>query len=91
MAQAGLNPLVHYIKSGAREGRQVSLLFDANWYLAKNPDIAEAARANPLAHYLAYGAADGREANPLFDQEWYLKRYPDALSEARTALWHHAA
>ena len=37
-------------------------LFDAQYYLAANPDVA-AAGVDPLAHYLAFGAQEGR---PIF-------------------------
>src|SRR5262245_39041807 len=50
--------------------------FDADWYLACNPDIAKAG-ANPLMHYINYGAAEGRDPHPLFDTDWYLANNPD--------------
>lgn len=33
--------------------------FDANWYLARNPDVA-AAGMEPLRHYMRFGRAEGR-------------------------------
>ncbi len=51
VAAAGIDPLVHYLRHGAAEGRDPNPLFDTDWYLAQNPDVA-AAGTNPLAHYL---------------------------------------
>ncbi len=39
-------------------------LFDREWYLATNPDVAEAGM-DPLVHYITYGAAEGRTPSPL--------------------------
>jgi GT2 family glycosyltransferase/glycosyltransferase involved in cell wall biosynthesis len=60
VAAAGTNPLVHYLRHGAAEGRDPNPLFDTDWYLAQNPDVA-AAGINPLVHYLRHGAAEGRD------------------------------
>ena len=38
-------------------------LFDAEWYLAQNKDVAEAG-VDPLFHYVCYGANEGRHPNP---------------------------
>ncbi len=38
-------------------------LFDAQWYLAQNKDVAEAG-VDPLFHYVCYGANEGRHPNP---------------------------
>ena len=59
VAKAGKDPVVHYVRSGAKKGRNPSPQFDGNWYLAHNPDVA-AAGMNPLVHYVRYGAAEGR-------------------------------
>ena len=60
---AGLDPLVHYLRSGAKEGRDPHPLFDSDWYLPANPDVA-AAGLNPLVHYVRRGAAEGRAPHP---------------------------
>src|SRR5688572_18444839 len=44
--------------------------FDKAWYLAHNPEIAEAG-IDPILHYLRQGAANGRNPHPLFDTNWY--------------------
>jgi glycosyltransferase involved in cell wall biosynthesis/peptidoglycan/xylan/chitin deacetylase (PgdA/CDA1 family)/SAM-dependent methyltransferase len=50
-------------------------LFDAEWYLARNPDVA-ANGQDPLEHYLAHGVAERRDPNPFFDTSWYLAQNP---------------
>jgi hypothetical protein len=56
-----IDPLFHYLRYGANEGRRPSPLFDTTVYLQRNPDI-KAAGLNPLVHYLRYGL---KEARPL--------------------------
>jgi hypothetical protein len=51
-------------------------LFDADWYLAQNPDV-RVAGINPLLHYIAHGAAEGRDPNPLFKGDRYLAENPE--------------
>lgn len=57
---------------------QLSDIFDAAFYLSRNPDVA-AAGADPLHHYLKYGAAEGRKPNPSCeDGGWHRLFDPDA-------------
>ena len=62
-------------------------LFDAAFYLRKNPDVA-AARAHPWLHYLKHGAAEGRKPHPLFQPDYYLSRCPEARSCGADPLSH---
>jgi lipopolysaccharide biosynthesis protein len=59
-----LNPVLHYLRWGAKKGLDPHPLFDSDWYLANNPDVA-ADGVNPLIHYLRSGAAERRAPNPL--------------------------
>ena len=72
-----LNPLAHYVKHGAKEGKRPHPLFDPAYYLAQNPDVAEL-KPNPLAHFVKYGVREGRDPNPFFSVEYYLAQAPDA-------------
>ena len=51
-------------------------LFDENWYLARNPDVAEALEAgqfsSALEHFNLYGKFEGRAPGPLFNPSEYL-------------------
>ena len=59
VAEAGIDPALHYASRGWREGRNPGPAFDTRDYLAHNPDI-ERAGINPFAHYVMRGAAEAR-------------------------------
>jgi hypothetical protein len=65
---AQIDPLMHYLSSGAAEGRNPTDWFDTSYYLQTNPEVA-ATGINPFLHYLIYGAAEDRAPNHLFDVE----------------------
>ncbi len=65
VAASGVDPLTHYLKWGAREGRNPNPVFDTDWYLVQNPHVAVAG-LNPLEHYLQAGAREGRDPEPAF-------------------------
>jgi GT2 family glycosyltransferase/glycosyltransferase involved in cell wall biosynthesis len=88
VAITGVDPLVHYLRHGAAEGRDPNPLFDRDWYLAQNPDVA-AAGVDPLVHYLRHGVAEGRDPNPLFDTDWYLAQNPDVAAAGVDPLAHY--
>lgn len=58
----------------AFEARRLRLhrsgLFDPDYYLRTNPDVAREG-LDPLTHYLENGFSDGRDPHPLFSQAWY--------------------
>ncbi|MGK7904038.1 MAG: DUF4347 domain-containing protein [Hormoscilla sp.] len=57
--------------------------FDESFYLAQNPDVANAVAtgvfASGLEHYLGFGQFEGRSPsqNFNFDESFYLAQYPD--------------
>ncbi len=63
-------------------------LFDGDWYLTHNPDVA-AAKVDPLAHYLNTGAAEGRLPGPRFDVAWYLGETPEASQPGINPILHY--
>ena len=54
-------------------------LFDREWYLRNNPDVA-AQRIDPIRHYLAHGAREGRDPSVSFSTRRYLKMNPGAAA-----------
>ncbi|WP_119304408.1 glycosyltransferase domain-containing protein [Dongia deserti] len=62
-------------------------LFDPEYYLRRNPDVAIAG-ANPVMHYLAHGASELRDPGPCFSTSWYLARYPDVAESGDNPLYH---
>lgn len=75
------------IRQRTREYRIIaaSALFDADWYLANNPDVA-ARKFDPVYHYLRYGAAEGRAPGPHFDAQDYLRANPDVAANGTNPL-----
>ena len=63
-------------------------VFDADYYLARYPDIALAG-VDPLDHYMRRGWMEGRDPSPLFWTEWYLARYRDVATSGRDPLQHY--
>ncbi|HUF55777.1 MAG TPA: glycosyltransferase, partial [Thermohalobaculum sp.] len=67
---------------------RASELFDAEWYLANNPDV-RALGIDPAEHYLWLGARLGRLPSPRFDGEAYAARHLDAAVTDVNPLLHH--
>ena len=87
VAARKVDPLLHYIRHGAREGRDPNRLFSSSWYLANNPDVAQSG-LNPLVHFVLRGAREGRNPGPLFDTRWYLAANPDVAGAGVNPLLH---
>lgn len=73
VAEAGIDPVQHYVHGGWREGRDPAPWFSTSLYLAENPDIA-ALGLNPFAHYLAHGEAEARPVRPSAKAGTHLRR-----------------
>ena len=83
-----IDPIIHYIKYGAREGRNPNPYFQTSFYLEKYPDVAQSG-INPLLHYILYGAKEGRWSNPEFDSGYYLLANPDVKKAGLNPLLHY--
>lgn len=68
-----------------------SSFFDADWYLAQYPELANdrLARSNPALHYLKKGGFQGLDPGPAFDSTWYLQQYPDVKAIEVNPLLHY--
>ncbi len=75
VARARLDPVLHYIHEGWREGRDPAPWFSTRAYLERNPDVEG---LNPFHHYLARGWREGREAEPSQFGGQHLWRSADA-------------
>ncbi len=87
VAARKVDPLQHYLRYGAREGRDPNRLFSSSWYLASNADVTESG-LNPLVHFVLRGAKEGRNPGPLFDTKWYLDANPDVAASGLNPLLH---
>ena len=63
-------------------------LFDEDWYLENNPDVA-AAKVDPIFHYWRHGGYEGRDPNPHFSSAWYLSEYKDVTKAGMNPLVHY--
>lgn len=94
---SGIDPVLHYLRQGARDGRDPSKAFSTNAYLRRNADVGG---MNPLVHYLRVGKPAGRALNPLeddirlvresgfFDEDYYRHFKPELPAE-RDAVRHY--
>ena len=64
VAASGMDPVRHFLSTGAAEDRDPHALFDTAWYRRTHLDGATG--INPLAHWLHDGAAAGLPPHPLF-------------------------
>lgn len=69
LQQTPVEPLSHYMESGAGEGRDPGPGFSTSGYMRRYPEVAET-NLNPLAHFLSVGQAKGYQPLP----EWQGKR-----------------
>lgn len=59
VAQAGIDPALHYCCQGWREGRDPHPGFSTQCYLDNNPDVVDAG-LNPFRHFIEHGRDEGR-------------------------------
>lgn len=57
-----------------------SSLFDSEYYLKNNNDVA-AAGIDPLKHFLLHGGFEGRSPSRLFDTKFYMEQCPDVAGK----------
>ena len=63
-------------------------LFDAQWYDAKNPDLAVSG-ISAAEHYSRAGAYEGRDPGPEFQSMAYYTANPDVARSGWPALLHY--
>lgn len=89
VAEAGLDPILHYVTAGWAEGRDPAPDFSTRYYVGENPDI-RFSETNPFLHYISFGQAEGRLpappapdqqtlslVAPEFDQNLYRSYFPE--------------
>jgi GT2 family glycosyltransferase len=70
-----------------RQTVEASGLFDPEWYVRNNPDVAKAG-VDPLSHFLRFGDAEGRPPGPRFDSHSYAAAWPDVAASGLGPLEH---
>ena len=77
--KSGIDPLLHYIYHGFKEGRKPNSSFDSTYYLKSYGDVKNS-NLNPLIHYSLYGLKEGRKTTPL------KKETPQSISNIKQFL-----
>lgn len=85
----GGDPLAHFARYGAREGRLPNPYFATREY--RDAYMGGDAVGNPLAHYLVTPGSEDFVTSPRFDGRAYLARYPDVARSGRKPLEHYLA
>jgi glycosyltransferase involved in cell wall biosynthesis len=60
--RAGIDPVLHYVQEGWKEGRDPTPDFSTRFYLDTHRDVADA-RINPFWHFVVAGQKEGRAIN----------------------------
>ncbi len=80
VARSGVNPIVHYLQRGAKEGRNPNPDFQTRFYLEQNSDVADSG-LNPLVHFILFGRTEGRKTKE--SKEKQLKGIPQGLTSEK--------
>lgn len=79
----------HVHKSALHQIR-ASKLFDADYYLAANPDVRRSG-IDPAIHYLIHGWKESRNPSMAFNTAAYLTANPDVVAARVNPLLHYLA
>jgi GT2 family glycosyltransferase len=82
----GMDPLRHFVRFGAREGRLPNPWFSIAAYRAACQ--AQDDPTNPLTHYITHPEHWGARTSDAFDGAFYLARYRDAADAGMPPLQH---
>ena len=87
----GVNPLLHYVKSGSKSGKSPHLLFDPDWYVTQRQEIAglppPSSEWDPLADYLEIGVRHRLSPSRLVDVEHYMGQ--TELADGEDCVHHY--
>jgi len=86
MNQLLIDPLIHYVEAGWREGRNPNPLFEADWYRQtyKVPEDQD-----PVLHFIQEGWQAGNNPNLLFFTSYYAENYPESTCKGQSPLSHY--
>ncbi|ADL49950.1 hypothetical protein [Clostridium cellulovorans] len=83
----------HWKTSGIKEGRTFSCVFDPDYYLKHNSDVAKAVGANnyegAYQHFITSGYNEGRRSSPIYDGIYYKNCYSDLKTYDFYKLIYH--
>ena len=87
VANSGADPVIHFLRKGAAEGRDPNPWFDTKYYMSNHPGTISAG-INPLLHFILFGAQRGLRPHPFFDTSYYLTENPDVAKSGMNPLYH---
>ncbi|WP_081087271.1 rhamnan synthesis F family protein [Burkholderia pseudomultivorans] len=94
--ESGLDPFLHYMDHGYKEGRNPNSEFDSTYY--KNTHLGRGSKQNPLIHYVRQGKKKDLATKPAsseelcrleFDEKFYLSMYPDVKESGISPFLHY--
>ena len=86
VAEAGADPLGHYLTHGMWEERQPSPLFSPSYYQEQIVGLTQPS----VEHFLLKGGLEGLNPIPLgFDSRWYLDQHPEVARAKMNPLIHY--
>ncbi len=62
-----IDPLIHFVETGWKEGKNPHPDFDIDWYASHNVDKKE--KINPLIHYIKYGQEKNLKTKNIFSED----------------------
>lgn len=87
VADAGLDPLLHFVRFGDREGRCPNPLFDPRFYRARAGKTSQL--INSVLHYAWIGRYQKHSTSPWFDVRYYLQHNRDVERRGIDPLYHY--
>ena len=88
VAKSKIDPFIHYVEFGQREGRSPHPLLNYDYYTRHYPETARYEHS-ALEHYLRFGAPKGYDPCELFSTSDYFARYPDVQHTKYNPLLHY--
>lgn len=82
---AGVDPIEHYVTTGAAAGLNPSAMFDTDYYRRNNPAV----RGIGLAHYGEFGWREFRNPSSDFDTWWYWSKHMGLVDDGVSPLAHY--
>jgi len=82
------DPILHYIRSGAKQNLNPHPLFSTSFYTKQVPELMQT-DVNPLYHFLRLGAAEALKPHEFFDSAFYLSSYSDVRESGKNPLIHY--
>ncbi|MFO3795867.1 MAG: glycosyltransferase, partial [Anaerolineales bacterium] len=76
VAEASVEPFIHFIENGQWESRIIHPLMDIPYYVSKYPEV-DKFKISAIEHFFKYGVSKGYDPSPLFDTKWYFQQYAD--------------